>query len=141
MNVPSFDLWRDPWILVQDAAGHTALLGLGDTLRYAHLWRSLADPSPLAAVGIHRLLVAILQDALHPQKEADLGALWRLGRVPEEPIADFEGAYANRFDLFSPEKPFLQSADLALAPQKGDNVKTVLYLHPDWPAEIGRAHV
>lgn len=140
MNEFTFDLWRDPWIRVQDATSRTALLGLGETLRNAHQWRALADPSPLVVVGVHRLLVAILQDALRPEKDADLAALWQSGRLPEEPLAAFERAYADRFDLFSEDQPFLQSADLGLAQEKGDNVKTVLYLHPDWPAGSEATH-
>ncbi len=140
MSEPSFDLWQSPWIRVRDATGSAALLGLRQTLSEAHRWRDLADPSPLAVVGIHRLLVAILQDALRPQSQADLVSLWKEGRFAAEALDAFEAAYAERFDLFSADRPFLQSGDKAVAPQKGDNVKTVLYLHPDWPAGSEATH-
>lgn len=140
MNAPRFDLWRDPWISVQDAQGQVRPLGLGDALRKAHTVRAVVEPSPLAIVGIHRLLVAILQDALAPQSDADLVALWWAGCVPEEPLAAFAAQYSARFDLFSPTAPFLQSADLGLTPTRDDRVKTVLYLHPDWPAATEVTH-
>lgn len=140
MNEPHFDLWRDPWVQTHDRHGHVQTFGLCDVLAGAHDLRIIIEPSPLAVVGIHRLLVAILQDALAPQSDGDLATLWRGGHVPEEPLAAFEARYGTRFDLFSVTAPFLQSADLGLAPVRGDRVKTVLYLHPDWPTATEVTH-
>lgn len=134
MSEPSFDLWQSPWIRVRDATGSAALLGLRQTLSEAHRWRDLADPSPIVAVSIHRLLVAILQDALKPRSTTDLARLWREPGLPREPLDAFALEYADRFELFSPDRPFLQSADFGLAPSKKDKVKSVLTLYPDWPS-------
>lgn len=134
MSQPVFDLWREPWIRVRGTEGHIGMMGLREALHDAHRWRDLADPSPLAVVGIHRLLVAIVQDALRPETTRDLVALWQAGGLPEAALEAFEATYADRFDLFSAGHPFLQSGDLPAAPGKGDRVKTVLFLHPDWPA-------
>lgn len=140
MSRARFDLWRDPWIHVRGGDGAPGLVGLRGALAGAHLWRDLADPSPLAVVGIHRLLVAILQDALQPQTDRDLAELWRGERLPEGALEAFERDYGGCFDLFSAERPFLQSADLGIEPSKGDNVKTVLYLLPEWPAGSEATH-
>jgi hypothetical protein len=37
----------------------------------------------------------------------------------------FEADFGDRFDLFSPTMPFMQSAELPLAPEKGQRTKTV----------------
>ncbi len=52
----------------------------------------------------------------------------------------FEADFGDRFDLFSPTMPFMQSAELPLAPEKGQRTKTVLFLHPDWPAQGESTH-
>ncbi len=134
MSDASFDLWLEPWIRVQNGSGEAAVIGLREALYEAWRWRDLADPSPLVAAAEQRLLVAILQDALRPETDADLVALWKEPRLPVEPLDVFETHYADRFDLFSPDRPFLQSADLGLVPSKTDIVKSVFTLHPDWPA-------
>lgn len=140
MNQASFDLWKVPWVQLETASGRIERLGLEQTLRRAHEFRSIVEISPLCVVGLHRLLVAILQDALAPQRNSELEALWRAGRFPEEAIDRFGAEYGGRFDLFSAEAPFLQSAELPLVPCKDDKVKTVLYLHPDWPAHGEATH-
>lgn len=113
---PFFNLWSDPWITLEHPAGGLVCLGLWDTLRQAHELTAY-DNSPLVSASIHRLLVAILQDLLRPRHENDLVALWRAGRFPTQALQTFGEQYAHRFDLFSPDVPFLQTADLPLRPQ------------------------
>jgi CRISPR system Cascade subunit CasA len=115
-------------------------VGIATALLEAHRYTAIYDSSPLVVVGIHRLLVAILQAALNPQKDADLFALWKAGRFPEGPIQDFAAQYDQRFDLFSLNQPFLQSADLPLAPDRSSKTKTVGYLLPEWPSGTGVIH-
>lgn len=116
MTEPTFNLWTEPWIAVESEAGDIDTLSLADTLTQAHQYRSLYDPSPLVMVGIHRLLVAILQDALNPQIEDDLADIWEAGHFSTAEIVTFGDKYAHRFDLFSKTEPFMQSADLPISP-------------------------
>lgn len=142
MVSPSFNLWTDSWITVEGDRGQPVDLSLAQILEQAHHYRTLCDPSPLVLVGLHRLLVAILQDALQPQDERDLANLWAAGRFPEEVIATFGRRYAHRFDLFSETEPIYQSADLSLYPRPEDkaNLKSIAHLLPETPAGTAVTH-
>lgn len=136
-EIPSFNLWYEPWITLEDAQGHQQRLGIEQTLLQAHQYTTITELSPLVVVGIRRLLTAILQAIFNPQRVDDLRTLLAQAAFPPGRIQAFGQRYATRFDLFSPEAPFLQSADLPLRPSKGDNepkAKTVAYLTPDIPA-------
>jgi CRISPR system Cascade subunit CasA len=129
--VPSFNLWTEPWITLERPNGDTERLGIEQTLLRAREFRCIYEPSPLVVAGIHRLLVAVLQAALDPQKKADLKRLWAAGQFPAKAVREFGKQYADRFDLFSENAPFLQSADLPLQPGKGDDIKSVSLLTVD----------
>lgn len=135
---PSFNLWTSPWIELERPDGDLDRQGLEQALLQAHSYRAIYEPSPLVVVGIHRLLVAILQAALAPEKNADLKRLWRSGQFPAKAIREFGLKYVGRFDLYSREAPFLQSADIPLAPTK--EAKTVAYLAPEVPAGTAGTH-
>ena len=122
-DAPSFNLWTEDWLTLEMSDGRLKRHSIHDALVYAHERRAIHDPSPLVVVGIHRLLTAILQDALNPQANAELDDLWRAGRFPEDRIEAFGNKYADRFDLFSPDKPFLQSADLPMFPETKEEAK------------------
>ena len=131
---PSFNLWTEPWITVEQSSGALGEMSLEQTLLHAPELRAIHDPSPLVVVSIHRLLTAVLQDVFDPQDDEDLEALWKAGCFSEEKVRAFGEHYAHRFDLFSEDAPFLQSADLTLVPRKGESIKTVTYLMPQIPA-------
>lgn len=134
---PSFNLWHEPWISVETRAGRLTRLGIQDVLVNAHEYVALYDVSPLVVVGIQRLLTAILQDALAPKNKAQLETLWEQGKFPQEKIESFGKRYADRFDLFSEDKPFLQSADLARFPKAKEEQKeatTVARLFMETPS-------
>jgi len=138
---PSFNLWSAPWITVEQSDGALAEMGIEETLLRASELRAIYDPSPLVIVGIHRLLTAVLQDALEPQRPSDLRRLWEGGCFPEAKIRQFGAMYAHRFDLFSEDEPFLQSADLPRQPPpRAKGVKPVTYLMPDFPAGTEVTH-
>ena len=137
-QTPSFNLWTDPWIPLEKGNGGIETVGIQQVLLQAAEYRAIYDPSPLVVVGIQRLLVAILQFALMPEKNGDLKKLWRAGRFPREALAKFGQSYAHRFNLFSEKEPFLQSADLPLA--MGKNTKPVAYLAPEVPAGTAITH-
>jgi CRISPR system Cascade subunit CasA len=130
-SVPTFNLWTERWIMLERLDGSLERLGIEQTLLRVSEFRNIYEPSPLVVVGIHRLLVAILQSALNLQKDADLKRLWAASQFPAKAVRDFGKRYAGRFDLFSEDAPFLQSADLSLQPAKDDDTKSVSYLTVD----------
>jgi CRISPR system Cascade subunit CasA len=128
VHEPTFNLWSEAWIALERSDGPPIRAGIEQTLLDAHHFTAIYNLSPLVIVGIHRLLVAILQDCLNPQRSVELRELWQAGQFPAERIRDFGQNYADRFDLFSKEKPFMQSGGLPAAPIKDGNNKTVGYL-------------
>jgi CRISPR system Cascade subunit CasA len=130
----TFNLWTEPWISLEKEKGGIEQLSIQDTLKYAQDYRAIYETSPLVVVGIHRLLVAILQFILNPQENNDLKKLWRTEKFPFDAIEYFGKEYAHRFDLFSEEEPFLQSADLPTQPGKKDAISYVSRLTYDIPS-------
>lgn len=139
-SVPEFNLWKAPWIPLENQAGKLTVLGLQDALLRAHEMARIYEMSPLAVVGIQRLMIAIVQDIFAPESPEDIRSLWKDGKFPEDAIRQFGEKYAARFDIFSPDQPFLQSSDLTLKPAKCDNVKPVAYLFGDFPAGTAVTH-
>lgn len=136
----TFNLWFEPWITLELAKRPPRLVGLEEALSQAHEYTTIYDTSPLVVVGVQRLLIAILQGALRPQNYEDLRRLWKAGQFPEDKVREFGARFAGRFDLFSESEPFLQSGELSLNPEKGDNVKTTAYLMPEAPSGTGVIH-
>lgn len=130
----TFNLWTEPWITLEKEEGGVERLSIEETLKRAQNYRAIYESSPLVVVGIHRLLVAILQFALNPQENGDLKKLWHAGKFPVSVIDDFGKNYARRFDLFSEKEPFMQSADLPIQPGKKDALSYVSRLTYDIPS-------
>lgn len=122
---PQFNLWSAPWITAERVTGGMETVGIEQALLNAADYRALFDPSPLVIVSVHRLLVAILQDIFQPEYEEDLLELWEAAGFPPAKIQQFGDAYAHRFDLFSEDAPFLQSADIPLYPEKKGQGKPI----------------
>lgn len=136
----SFNLWHEPWIDLETLDGKVERKGIGDTLANAHNYRGIYSHSPLEVAGVHRLLTAILQDALIPQGMDDLAHFWDMGNFPPDALERFISRYLHRFDLFSETEPFLQSGDLPIKPEKKSDGKTVAYLIPEIPAGTNIIH-
>lgn len=115
MSETAFNLWRDPWLPVQLPTGPTRL-SLAETLGRAHeIWA--LNETPAGEISTLRLLLALLQDVLHPQDPADLPRLLAAGRLPAAAIARFGDRHGQRFALFDPEAPFYQSGDIPRDPE------------------------
>lgn len=155
MSVPplSFNLWSEPWIRVTRNDGAEAELSIGACLAEAHTLAALADPSPLVVGGTHRLLAAILQAIYAPRDLGELAALLRAGRFEPEGLGAFAARHGERFDLFHPTAPFLQTGDVPLdgwtRPGRGAapevkaawvEPKSPGYLFPEVPTATNRIH-
>lgn len=138
--VPKFNLWDLPWISVELPSGEIQTVGIEQALLNANQYVSIYETSPLVVVGIHRLLTAILQDALNPSTKADVLHVWQAGSFPVDLVRRFAEEYHSRFALFDADTPFLQSADLPIRSEKNDGAKTVAYLSMDFPCGTGIIH-
>ncbi|MCP4420350.1 MAG: type I-E CRISPR-associated protein Cse1/CasA, partial [Chloroflexi bacterium] len=85
-------------------------------------------------------LVAILQDILQPEYEEDLIDLWEADAFPSDKIKQFSKEYAHRFNLFSEETPFLQSADIPLYPEQRGKGKPIGELMQEQTARTAVTH-
>ena len=113
--VASFNLVDEPWLPVVSLEGGAAEWSLRETLARAHELRELVDPSPLATVALHRLLLAVVHRGFGPASRAAWHALWGAGRLDPARLDDTLDAARPRFDLFDPVHPFYQSTSPSLA--------------------------
>ncbi len=168
---PHFNLWTEPWIRVirkdrrEDELSITPAaatrpprrrirkgrredeLSIYDCLTRAHELVGLSDPSPLVIGGTHRLLVAIVQAIYDPQDVGDIAQLLRAGQFDTNRIQQFGQQHAARFDLFDPDKPFLQTGDVRLDGRQPSgkqnaqsNAQPVARLFAEVPVATERTH-
>jgi len=129
-----YDLLTEPWIAVADQAGAVEETGLKPLLLRAHELRELRDPIPTAEFGIYRLLIALVLDIYRPRHEDDLEDLLHEGRFAPEKIEEYFRKWGDRFDLFHPERPFLQS------PGAGQPDQPLALLHFAIPSGTNASH-
>jgi len=122
MTQPSYDLLNEPWIPVLRADGRPAMLGLRDVLLQAHQLRGLAGETPLTTAALYRLLLVVLYRALGAPTMYSWEQLWEQGHFPAEALEEYLTRWQHRFDLFHPERPFLQWPDDRVKP------KSVLFI-------------
>lgn len=130
----SYDLLTEPWIAVADQSGAVEETGLKPLLLRAHELRELRDPIPTAEFGIYRLLIALVLDIYRPRHEDDLEDLLQEGRFAPEKIEEYFRKWGDRFDLFHPERPFLQS------PGAGQPDQPLALLHFAIPSGTNASH-
>lgn len=107
--MPTFNCLTEPWIFVRSHHGILKEVGIREAILSAHELESVYDPSPLVQFGIYRLLIAFVSDAygvLTPRRIADL---IRRGSFDANGFDDYVAKCGDAFDLFSQERPFLQS--------------------------------
>jgi len=110
----SFNLVDEAWIpCILPDGRTTAHLSIKGTLLRAHELHEVCDPSPLVTVSLHRLLLAVLYRALASvEDDQQWQELWHVGRFPPDRIRTYLDKWRDRFDLFSQERPFYQTAGL-----------------------------
>ncbi len=109
----TFNLVDEKWIPCTMPGGRYEEMGLRDVLLKANSIEEIFDPSPLVAVAVHRLLLAILHHSHNgPETEADWQNLWRDGRGTwdDDKLLRYLTEKHDRFDLFDAKHPFYQCA-------------------------------
>lgn len=113
----TFNLIQMPWIPVIDLKGRRVELGLLDTLTRAHELAAVETASPLEIPAIYRLLLAILHRNFDTTNARAWGKLWHTGCWDRDILTNYLTAWAARFDLFDPQRPFYQDHDNRVEPQ------------------------
>ncbi len=108
----SFDLIGEPWLPVDGPDG-LHVVGLAELFRVVDRC-SLAITDPLELVAVMRqVILPIVIDALgHPSSEAEWERRFQAGRLDADAIVEYLARHRDRFDLFHPETPFGQVAQL-----------------------------
>src|SRR5690349_13929175 len=103
-----FNLIDEPWIPCERSSGGRVLLGLEETLLQAHILSAAHDESPLATTMLHRVMLAVLHRVLAPRTRDDWIALWEAPAFDAAKLKAYFARWRDRFDLFHPERPWLQ---------------------------------
>ena len=110
--MPTFDLIRESWIPCLRPDGTTEEVGLRGALCRAHELLALRDPMPTVEFGLYRLLVVLVLDIFRPEDVQMLGDLIAEGRFDAAQVDAYFDRWQDRFELFSPTHPFLQTAGM-----------------------------
>lgn len=136
--MPSFDLLHQPWIPVRYArdVGGPAEVGLAGLFTRAHEIADITLPVPPAASGLWRILylIAARITGLGDLDAADSLRSWKRDRSQVLAAGHFDpaaagryfAAHADRFDLFHPQRPWLQDARLASECAKGSGINKLV---------------
>lgn len=112
----AFSLIDEVFIPVRPSGGGPIReVSLLELLTHAREFERIDDPSPLVTVALYRLCLAILHRALSGPADAAQAAQWYVSGFPAGKIEAYLSQHAERFDLFHPDKPFMQ--DWRLSPE------------------------
>jgi CRISPR system Cascade subunit CasA len=134
---PAFDLLDRPWIPVT-RHGVAVRVGLRALLINAHELDDLAVPVPPAAAMLWRVLYALaarVTGLAEPDISADAwharrGQVVAEGRFDPERIGAYLDRVGDRFDLFHPERPWLQDPRLRSESPKSAGVDKLVLGRP-----------
>ncbi len=116
----SFDLVTQPWLPVVDLQGRPAEVGLADVLSRAHELRRIAGETPPMTAALYRLVLALAHRVYGPKDHDEWAELWKAEKLADTPAGerlwDYLKEHSAAFDLFHPERPFLQCPALAELP-------------------------
>jgi len=147
MVLPTFDLRDRPWLPVRVGLD-TRHVGLRWLLSHAHEVDDLAVAIPPAATGLWRVLYALaarITGLDDPDLSADEWTDLRLqvaerGRMDESAVDAYLDRWAERFDLFHPERPWLQDPRLSSECRKSAGVNKLVFDRPSGQNQIWFGH-
>lgn len=110
----SFNLVDEPWIPVLLGTGATAELSLRDIFARAYEVRRIDAPLPTQGFALVRMLEAINHHAVGYHRSQDVADALRNG-IDLKAIDAYLTNFRERFDLFHPDRPFMQVSTLRTA--------------------------
>lgn len=114
----TFDIVEEPWLPVERRNGSPDCLGLRQLLLQAHDIRRLSAETPTVTAALYRLVLAFAHRAYGPTDSEAWAGLWN-GKFARKPLDDYLSQHPGRFDLFDPERPFLQCPALVTCEAAG----------------------
>lgn len=139
----SYDLLEQQWLPVLKGP-HTTLVGLREFLHNAHEFDDLAVPVPPAASGLWRILYAItarvtrldIADGWEDRQEEWM----QRGEFDRSSVDAYLGQYRERFDLFHPDRPWLQDPRLRTQCTKTSGVNKLVFDRPSGQNQVWFGH-
>ena len=137
---PGFSLLDDPWVIVRYSGGEVKEVSLRTALHDAQNIEQILGEVASQTVAILRLMLAIaLCSQRWVNEDGSVNSLtidrWReLWDEPEaliEDMLEYLADYEAEFDLFDPERPFMQVADLHTAKNEFSAVAKIVADIPD----------
>lgn len=114
-----FDVTVKPWIAAAGKGNRPETLSLRDILTDPHRATIALAGEPPVRVGILRLMLAILHDALQGPPDDETWAQWWNAKAwPVEPVDAYLKTHAARMRLFDPDLPFMQTVTVDRMPRK-----------------------
>lgn len=109
----SYDLTQEPWIHAVDKEGMSIQLGLYDLFQRAHELRGLDEQNPLVEAAVLRLFLALSHRIVQgPATRKEWRTMYKEGRFGPRAVEDYFTRWQERFDLFHPKYPFMQTPEL-----------------------------
>jgi CRISPR system Cascade subunit CasA len=133
--MPTFDLLVEPWIPVVRSDGSLDEMGLRQVLADAPSLREIRDPIPTIEFGLYRLLVALVMDICELRETPDLEDLLAAGHFDGQRVNAYFERWGDRFDLFHPEHPCMQTAGM-----ENEDEKPFAALLPAVPSGTSALH-
>jgi len=139
MSRPSFDVLTEPWIPVIQKDGSRNELGIQICLEQAERILEIRHASPIVEFGLYRLLTAATLDVFtwaeqRPELPEDLEGMIESGGFDADLIRQYLEECGDVFDLFHPEKPFLQ------AKMDSARTKPLVAMYPAMPSGTNVGH-
>ncbi|ASO21804.1 CRISPR system Cascade subunit CasA [Actinoalloteichus hoggarensis] len=114
-----FNLLDEPWIPVVTLEGASVEVGLADLFGRSGSLCRLVGASPTMTAALYRLVLAVTHRVFRPATDEDWAQLWERDDLRTRQWEDFLARDRNSFDLFHPERPFLQSRSLSSVAPSG----------------------
>lgn len=112
----TYSLIDEPWITCLGVDGRTQEVSLLDLFVRAPQLREIVGDLPTQGFALLRLALAVLHRALDgPRDQFEWETLWAAENPPVDRVEAYLRRYADRFDLFDPQRPFLQTAGIHTA--------------------------
>ena len=147
MSAGSFDLLTRAWVPVRRGGART-MVGLRELFARAHELSDVEAVLPPGAAGLWRVLAVIAAritglDDMQLSPEAwyeRRNELLARGRFDPDATLSYFERYAERFDLFHPERPWLQDPRLAAQCPSPSGVNRLVWSRPAGNNQIWFAH-
>ncbi|GAB3160126.1 type I-E CRISPR-associated protein Cse1/CasA [Micromonospora sonneratiae] len=143
MTVASYNLLTEPWLPVRKGSD-TWSVGLRELFASAHEIEDLAVPVPPAASGLWRILYAITARLTDLDEEPGWlerqdGCL-RRGHFDPQKIDGYFAEFSEAFDLFQPQRPWLQDPRLRTQCPKPSGVNKLVFDRPAGNTQVWFGH-